>query len=303
MSLVGKFKKLEIKAKETLSNEDMSYCDRITREAEEVRVHLLEKYTYSKTNYDKESLGYTFGTYGYVNKPSGLYEDSFRRYYFTHIYEIKAIKDLLRGVESTYQSRIIDYFSSKYNITLSTNYKNKSELKFRDFGEGDTLEKELNTPFEYNEIIDWIKVETDGIDFVELGHREFKNSFRDWFKSYRGWNWTIKSGTLLVVDNFYSIYKRWTGNYEADSSKFAQIQDGFNFFETENLQDSKGIDRTLTTTMLHQYDFRVHEFENLTKIKSIKLFKNGRADIKFRDTKTLNDFLDFYQLREDLEND
>lgn len=297
MGLVDKFKKLEIKAKETLTNEDMAYCDRCTREAEVVRKQLLEKWEYSKKMYDAENLGYKLTDYGYVSKPSRQdFYSSFDYYKFTHIHEVKAIRNLISGLGNHYVTEIIKYFSSKYNLKIYNGYGNYSELKLRP----EKPEDELVTEFDYDKIIEWIKHATGGVDLVEIGNTNFKESFRGYFKSWGTYNWEISGGTTIKVNKMVYVNSRYSG-IDIDYSKRSEIQDGFNFFETKNLQNSYGIDRSLTE--LNGSILDPIQFGNLEKIKSIKFYKNGRADIKFRDSKTLNDFLDFYELRKDLEND
>ena len=124
---------------------------------------------------------------------------------------------------------------------------------------------------------------------------ENKNSAKLQKSSSLSYMESINLGNKMVYVN-----SRYSG-IDIDYSKRSEIQDGFNFFETKNLQNSYGIDRSLTE--LNGYILDPIQFGNLEKIKSIKFYKNGRADIKFRDSKTLNDFLDFYELRKDLEND
>lgn len=295
MGLADKFKKVIIDSRETLSTEDKAYCEQINSAAEEVRKNLLEKFNKTKPIYDAENLGYTMTENGYISRADNPY-GSFERCRFTEIYNLRAIKNLMSDAESLHLTKIISYFENRYNITLGSRYQwSGYSIKNREFKEDIFGEKSLNTPFSYSEIIDCIKERTGGIDFVEFGNREFIELFRTYFYSFGNFNWVAK-GSKLTISNFCNLYTDYSGRYEANKERFEVIQKGLNFFETGSLQTAQGYDNTMTNLLSSYFDFEPFEFGVLNKVKSLKIFKNGKGEIVFRDPATMQEFITFYEL-------
>lgn len=289
MSLVDKFKNLKVNSKNTLNNEDMAYCDRVTRQANEVREQLNEIYKKHIKLYEEENLGYTFYEYGAVNSPRRSDLSEFDLYKFSYSYSVRDLRKLITGLENTYQSNILSYFSGKYNLKLYSVYDRHLDTEYRkDF----TEEQEFSVPFDYAKIIDYIRHRTDNEDFESVGIRNFKESFKRYFDKRNGYE--VKGATMIIA-NFYKIYpSNWGRAYEPEASTMEELSKGFNFFETDSL--GAEVDNTLNKLIGINYDFTITPFENLTKIKSIRFFKSGRADIKFRDALALQEFERFYQL-------
>ena len=288
MSLVEKFRNLKVNSKNTLNNEDMAYCDRVTRQANEVREQLLGIWTKHKKLYDEENLGYKFSNYGRVEAPSRSDMPTFEYFKFSYAYSVRDLKNLIESLTSSYEYNIVQYFDSKYNLKLSSVWSRSYETKYR---EGLEEESEFTTVFDYSKLIDYIRDRTDNVDFNTIGVNNFKESFKRYFGN-RG-SYEIKGATMSV----HYLY-RITGNYhhafEPERSTMDELNKGFNFFETEILGSE--IDHTLSNMAGINHDFTITPFENLTKVKSIRFFKSGRTDIKFRDALALQEFIRFYQL-------
>lgn len=290
MGLLDKFASIQADPKERLSNEDMAYCDRLTKEANEVLASLKEQWDITSEKFKNENLGYEINSFRYISKPTGMWDDGFKRYRFSHSFDTLHIQNLVTGLVHVYKTRIIDYFANKYNLTLDAGGKMSS---WRDGFRDEAQFQELD----YAEIMEYITKCTGGLNFREVGEQKFIEDF-----SRNFWTWrteTVKhtiKGATMKIDSFYTIHQHWNSGYRyKNDATYLQIERALNFFETLDLGNTSG-DRTLSGLIDERCDFTEIYFSDLTKTSSIRFFKNGRVDIKFASATYANEFSNLYKL-------
>lgn len=293
MGLVDKFKNVKVNPKDKMSNEDMAYCDRITREANPVVEQLRKVYAKNLELFEAEDLGFEIDANGDVVRGSKreIDMDGFERYEWSYGQNLKSIKSEMDSVINRYLYKIISYFESKYKLQLSDVYGGRyNQYEFRE----NFPEKEYFSDLDYAEIIDKISTFTNGADLVKMGEDKFKAEFIRGFKNWGSKTFEIKGNTLRV-DGYLTLYPKSYGTqYEYDDSKIGDLHIGLNFFETGAL--SGEIDKTFKDLKGKACYFDEITFYNFKMIKSFKLFKNGRMDLKFTSPKFANDFSIFYGL-------
>lgn len=291
MGLVDKFKNVKVNPKDKMSNEDMAYCDRITREANPVVEQLRKVYAKNVELFEAEDLGFEIDANGDVVRGSKreIDMDGFERYEWSYGQNLKSIKSEMDSVINRYLYKIISYFESKYKLQLSDVYGGRyNQYEFRE----NLPEKEYFSDLDYAEIIDKISTFTNGADLVKMGEDKFKAEFIRGFKNWGSKTFEIKGNTLRV-DGYLRLYSEKYGtNYEYDSLE--ELNTALNFFETGSI--SRSIDDTLKELRWKSCYFDEITFLNFKMVKSFKIFKNCRMDLKFTSPKFANDFSIFYGL-------
>lgn len=298
--IVSKFDALEVDEILAVEPEDVAYCERVEKEFFSKKYELenwIIKVTELVPESEQTDLHIWEKSYQYPYKrvskvwdrnKSGIFDDI----KFTNLFTLEWLEKKIYDIEHIYITTIYQYFQGKYNLSL------KADIWFFRGGRDADKNDEIVIPISYKELVKDIVEQCGGVGLLELGINRFKESFRSNIK-YSD-NVKINKNKLTIDDFFYF------GGYDGDrwgysNSKLGSLKDAFGFFEFRTL----GSGSYYNDLNLHgekvQFNFE-YEIDGLEKVKSIKVFKNGRVDVKFLDATALNEFFALFELDKLQEN-
>lgn len=313
MSLMEKFSAVEIKADNRISEDDKAFCLR-QQAAFDKSGPALQKIADMMTAANEEQSSILDANEDYLSRY--LVGDGFRC-------EASYVLDAMKGRNRTFISAVVNYFSHKYNVELDEReieerliptgpkepnlpwggYRNMSEDEIASYREElDTYKVEKKKfeqslrvlPLRYERVVDEIFVQLGGFSFQEKAMNEFLS--RTWnccHSTYRdnAEEFEIKNDTLKLTgywcrckDDSWRSHDEWEST---DSLK--TLLNALAWYECGRMDEGN-----LWFPELFRYDTEQNFFEtyNMQKVKSVKLFKNGRVDIKFRSVAYVQEFVE-----------
>lgn len=313
MSLMEKFSAVEIKADNRISEDDKVFCLR-QQAAFDKSGPALQKIADMMTAANEEQSSILDANEDYLSRY--LVSDGFRC-------EASYVLDAMKGRNRTFISAVVNYFSRKYNVELDEReieehliptgpkepnlpwggYRNMSEDEIASYREEldtykvekEKFEQSLRVlPLRYERVVDEIFVQLGGFSFQEKAMNEFLS--RTWnccHSTYRdnAEEFEIKNDTLKLTgywcrckDDSWRSHDEWEST---DSLK--TLLNALAWYECGRMDEGN-----LWFPELFRYDTERNFFEtyNMEKVKSVKLFKNGRVDIKFRSVAYVQEFVE-----------
>lgn len=313
MSLMEKFSAVEIKADNRISEDDKVFCLR-QQAAFDKSGPALQKIADMMTAANEEQSSILDANEDYLSRY--LVGDGFRC-------EASYVLDAMKGRNRTFISAVVNYFSRKYNVELDEReieehliptgpkepnlpwggYRNMSEDEIASYREEldtykvekEKFEQSLRVlPLRYERVVDEIFVQLGGFSFQEKAMNEFLS--RTWnccHSTYRdnAEEFEVKNDTLKLTgywcrckDDSWRSHDEWEST---DSLK--TLLNALAWYECGRMDEGN-----LWFPELFRYDTERNFFEtyNMEKVKSVKLFKNGRVDIKFRSVAYVQEFVE-----------
>lgn len=313
MSLMEKFSAVEIKADNRISEDDKVFCLR-QQAAFDKSGPALQKIADMMTAANEEQSSILDANEDYLSRY--LVGDGFRC-------EASYVLDAMKGRNRTFISAVVNYFSRKYNVELDEReieehliptgpkepnlpwggYRNMSEDEIASYREEldtykvekEKFEQSLRVlPLRYERVVDEIFVQLGGFSFQEKAMNEFLS--RTWnccHSTYRdnAEEFEVKNDTLKLTgywcrckDDSWRSHDEWKST---DSLK--TLLNALAWYECGRMDEGN-----LWFPELFRYDTERNFFEtyNMEKVKSVKLFKNGRVDIKFRSVAYVQEFVE-----------
>lgn len=323
MNLLDKFSAVEIKADNRISEEDKEYCNR-------------QQLAFDKSGPALRKIA-TAILEAQVEQSEILQpeNDRFYKYYIVgneFNCDSNAVLDVLAKRNNTFISNIIQYFSRKYKVDLDTKeiqehlipappkepnlpwggYRKMSEDEISAYreqldtykGEKAKYESDLrNLPLRYERVVDEIFVQLGGFSFQEQAMNEFLE--RTWNCCHRTYGsrpneeeFEIKNDTLRLIGYWVSVDEnKWMNHPVAEykpSEDFKTLLNALAYYECEHMDEGY---RWFPELFKYNTKESLFDIPYMEKVKSIKLFKNGRADIKFRSTGYVQEFVEQYMRR------
>lgn len=323
MDLMDKFSAVEIKADERISEEDRAFCV-LQQKAFDKAAPALQKIAdaiiAAKTEQQK-ILGSDDDKYTHLS-PWGLYiSDNTFKCGEDDVYAV------MKRRNERFITKIVDYFQGKYTLNLSESeikehliptapkeprapwggYSQISEedmAKFEEKLAAYNAEKQAyenkmrNLPLRYDQIVDEIFVQLGGFSFQEKAMNEFLD--KCWSASHdKRWDtkeiqekFEVKNDTLRLTGYWFSCRARYDGASEWSSTDSLKIiLNAIVHFDIGQLNRGAEWFPDLFSYSTQQNNFLIN---NLLRTRNIRLFKNGRVDIKFRDAATAQEFVESY---------
>ncbi len=316
MSLMDKFSAVEIKADDRISEEDKVFCQR-QQEAFDKSGSALQRIAdlmVSASTEQKEIMA--------------VDEDTFYSPYLRC--DTDSIYNIMKGRNEVFISAIVNYFSQKYKVELSictikehlipekpSDSKLSSMLYHKRLGDLTDEERaeikqkseeyhhmveehEMNLrslPLRYEQIVDEIFVQLGGFSFQEQAMNELLRKCwtaahrKDWHNNILKEDFDIKNDTIKFTNYWCHFDISW-------STPRWSVSDG-----TKHMLDALahyicGRHGEGYRWFPELFDYRVEGdgvFPSFhPHVKQIKLFKNGRMDIKFRSAAEAIEFADNY---------
>ena len=270
MELLQKLDKVEIKTIDRFPPADMEYCRRAEKDYQDAYN------IYSEFSYIVEEINESISALGdklYINK----IDDNKDKVY-------KCNKEFIR--------KICRYFREKYSVSVENP---EWETVEENHGYKEKNENYDAVPLKY--ILDSVYEQMGGMSFEEKAFNELKEGAKEALTDYRGKSKYFIQGKKLIVEKFYNshIYymsKKYKATVESKHRFFFTALTHFEYgwyeisqkygFLCNNYQisESSGV-----------YD---KHFLSSTVINTVRLYKNGKVEIDFKDYRAVKKFMDKY---------
>ena len=286
MSLLDKFAAVQIDTDSRISPEDVAFCRNVKAMYDNAAAFYKEQITlydkYKTVEYDIKGDTEEYKYLGFIS---------------TNFADFEATKQLVSN-QKTFIETIVRHFRSKYDVTLSDSLaKDRLLPKKPDYYERDeeTLlaynKSMCDLVLTYEQVVDEVISQLGGLSFAERAVKELKRKCYTAAHNYKGEaNYIIKNNTMtfssLCCYNSWYSYPDWS---ISDGDK--NILWGIVRFET-------GQHNSCPWQMKILFGYRInealYELDGFEKVLSIKLFKNGRVDIKFATPALAQQFAEEY---------
>lgn len=327
MSLLNKFSHVEIKADTRISEADKAVCLR-EQEAFDKSGPALEQLADLYDALDAEQRGILGEDTKDFYNPY-MRTDGFR-------FASDDARRAMEARNEKFIDRVVSYFTRTYSVELNAyeikkhlipekpsddfidtrryrGWDNMTEEERADFNKKCAEHKELvaqhtnllrHLPLRYEQIVDEIITQLGGFSFQEramnemlarcwsVGHR------KDWRTDKTVEEFEVKNDTLKLLDSGYwcrchddswRSYPEWSA-----SDALKHVLEAVAHFQCGRMNEGH-----LWFPELFRYDTKNNVFpiNNMEKVKNIKLFKNGRVDIKFSSAAYAQEFVENYLRR------
>ncbi len=320
MSLMEKFSAVEIKADNRISEDDKAFCLR-QQEAFDKAGPALQKVAEAMAAAKAEQAGILTA------------DDDFIDRYVGNDCDVDSVYDTMKKRNRTFISAVVNYFSRKYSVELDKSkieehliptgpkepdlpwggYRNMTEDEIASYrGKLDAYKVEKNKfeqslrilPLRYEQVVDEIFVQLGGFSFQERAMNEFlrlcwdASHHRNWSSDPYVEEFEIKNDVLRLTGSWvYCDENKWMSSPVPEykpSESLKTILNALAHYETGKFKDGAN-----WFPELFKYDTKENQFEvaYMSKVKNIKLFKNGRVDIKFRSVAFVQEFVGQYLRR------
>ena len=256
-------------AKDMLSELKYIWEDALNRQHQ-----LLEPYETSRYNLDK-----------YISVPN---------------FSVRDIQQRLENIHRVFIDNLVDHFNSVYKVSLDSRgiidtllpQKPKSDCFSPNTEAVDEYEKMLRSmTVEHKDVLDQIFIQLGGRTFLERAVDEIKEEcHKAAWCTYNGKaEYELKNDTVRFTYGcqFSDLFGQWE---LTDSMK--KILRGLAYFESEIL----GYYPAAIENLLgwNRMEDPIVEFASCTKLQSLRMFKNGRADVKFKNKNYAGQFVSEY---------
>lgn len=291
MDILAKFEAVEVDADMRISDTDKVFCE-AHQQAYEAALscfHELEYIWNDMYSRQKELLSTVERRYTtYLSSEGDLNIST------------DNILDHIKALHRKFLGNILNYFNNTYHITIDRlaadehlfpckppdrSYDKDLQEKYED--------EILNLVLHYEDIVNFIFMQMDGRKFEEQAFHELREkcSTAAWIEDRQKARFEIKKYILYFVYgcSFSTLYS--SSPWELlDSTK--EILRGIAHFETEDFTAYPyGFDCLLG---YNRCTTDLFEFTTGKKVRQLKMFKNGRVDIKFANEQYVRQFCDKY---------
>lgn len=262
--LLSMFDNIEIKNNSRVEDNDLTFCqeqENIYNKLVDVYSNLAEQLTevveLSKAH--SEKFNGKSGSYIYDTAYCESLKD-------------RDIQNKINNMKERYILKVCNYFQKKYNVTIDyvviqNKYKSSTHLSC------DT-------------IIDEIFIQLGGFNFTEKAEKEIKDKLKDYIR----YSASKPKQNKLILGSFAYIdtwNKKWGSieiHYDSDS-KVECLLDAIQHFENgDTIKNNELNELYITLTQKKNEEVFTKHPINFNKVKSIKVYQNGKFDIEFAST-------------------
>lgn len=295
MTLLEKFLSIEVNLVDQVPTEDKSFCqaeeemfkktlDQLASAEQTFRVHMDARNNEMITLYEDDH-GRNSGIYPFIarkkhtdseNKDIPVYE----ALEYGWGYGVRECIRLRRQLKTYFITRISNYFIGKYHIEISKKFKDCT----------DDLEIDAIT---WLDIVEMIKTDLGGvIDFkggaIDQCIKAFRNDIRH--------RTPLVKGNIVEIDRFFWWGR--SGNHKIENSYREKNWDNLDaicsIFEVEEVRNNYAFMYLYGTECKFDWETPI----NGEKIEALKIFKNGKLQLKFKDASLAKQFMNRFQLND-----
>ena len=233
-------------------------------------------------------------------EPAAAVWNNVQEYTYLHRFSEQDIREKLEELNDLFISNLVRYFNDRYKVSFDADSIMGTLLPHKprnDYFSPNTeavaeYHQKLRTmTVSYKDVLEQIFVQLGGRTFLERALDEIKEAcHKAAWCTYNGKaEYELKNDTVRFTYGcrFDTMFDKWEVN---DSMK--EILRGLAYFESEILgYYPAAIENLLGYSRLE--DPRV-EFTSYTKLHSLRMFKNGRVDVKFKNKNYADQFASEY---------
>ena len=289
MGLLDKLEQVEIKADSRLPEDDLMFCETQQQAYDESRRAFREiRRQWKKALQAQKDL---LGTSSDGSLP-----------YFGSNYRF-GITDINRELEklhSKFISELTRHFNTKYKVTISAEAIEEHLIPT----EPDPYKCDKDTSNEYHrtlralalhyeDVVDQMFIQLDGLSFVERAFQELRTKCHKavyWSNSNAGYD--RKGDTLRFGGYFCSCDERWGREEWRLAERMQDIFTAVAHYETNTFgRFPAGFSELLGYSDVSTSQF---QFPTCQKLVHLRMFKNGRVDLKFKTAALAKEFAETY---------
>jgi len=294
-NILALFDNIEVRSEDKITKEDREFCERqqATLYLELSKLHKWYNLFYQEAQQYNESHRLEWATNGTVreNKPwrdsNGIPED-YKGFSFEPFKPLNNIVEIYRNAINEFGNRIVRHFREKYKLSVSSN----------------DIDKE-NTPIGFRPVyqtyLDIVSEHLGGRSFRETAEDELITETHNIFRGRYHTNPPLLKGDKITFSNIFhydSWQWEWHKKIKIDWDNLRKIDSicrGLNFFANNSLQGDRGM-----ISGVNWESVDVSSWYSLTTSSNIeiKLYKNGRIDVKFASKSLASECYDKLRLNE-----
>ena len=277
-NILAMFDNIEVRNEDRIAKEDREFCEN-QQAALYVELDSLQEWYnlfYQHAQQHNENHRLKWATNGTVkenklwNKSTGIPED-YKNFSFEPYESLNNVVWKYQNAINEFGKRVVRHFQEKYKLSVSSN----------------DIDKE-NTPMGFRPVyqtyFDIISEHLNGRGFRETAEDELIAEIHNIFRSRHYVNPPLLKGDKITFSNVFN-YDSWQWEWSKkikinwdNLRKIDSICRGLNFFANNSLQGDRGM-----ISGINWESVDVSGWYSLTTSSSIevKLFKNGRIDVKF----------------------
>lgn len=277
MDLLQKFSKVEIRAGDRITEADRSYCQK-HQKAYEIALEAFHQLLILWRDVCAQQLDI-------LGSPSRF--DHAQRYMVSEKFpklDVSQIRDHIVEVHMKFINTIVSYLNATYHLTIDANEVADNFIPPLDEDEDEAVEAAFRSiVLHYERIIELILTWFDGRSFSEQSSYEMvmKCHKAAWQEKDHKQKFEQKKAVVRFLSGacYDSSSSQWCELWEFHDG-IRDVLKGLAHFETgcfDKYPDD--LQCLIPDDAVIRYD--VWEFEDCKKLERIKLFKNGRMDIRF----------------------
>ena len=289
MGLLDKLEQVEIKADSRLPEDDLMFCETQQQAYDESRRAFLKiRRQWKKAIQAQKDL---LGTSSDGSLP-----------YFGSNYRF-GITDINRELEklhSKFISELTRHFNTKYKVTISAEAIEEHLIPTEP--DPYKCDKDTNNAYHrtlralalhYEDVVDQMFIQLDGLSFVERAFQELRTKCHKaayWSNSNAGYD--RKGDTLRFGGYFCSCDERWGREEWKLAERMQDIFTAVAHYETNTFgRFPAGFSELLGYSDVSTSQF---QFPTCRKLVHLRMFKNGRVDLKFKTAALAKEFAETY---------
>lgn len=289
MGLLDKLEQVEITADSRLPEDDLMFCETQQQAYDESRRAFLEiRRQWKKAIQAQKDL---LGTSSDGSLP-----------YFGSNYRF-GITDINRELEklhSKFISELTGHFNTKYRMTISVDTIQEHLIPAEpnmyqcDKDASNEYHRNLRAlSLHYEDVVDQMFIQLDGLSFVERAFQELRTKCSKAAHSYNGKSrYDSKGDTLRFGGSFCSCDERWGREEWRLAERMQDIFTAVAHYETNTFgRFPAGFSELLGYSDVSTSQF---QFPTCQKLVHLRMFKNGRVDLKFKTAALAKEFAETY---------
>ena len=298
MDLLTKFAAVEVKSDSRITEDDKKFCESHQAAYEAAKSSLTELQFFWEDILETQEK---------LLKETDSAKTLYLTDYDTLSLSSEKIQKHIKSLHRVFIDQLATYFNHLYHVTISVSdiacnliprkpERNAYDIECYELYKSELEQYEtdlLNLSLTYEGILEQIFAQMDGRGLLEQALYELKRNCH--IAAWKDYNKEPKYELHKNILRFTGYACSYNGRYRSSSweltSELKNILRGIAHFETGSFSY---IPHDISKLLGYSYDYDMAEFSSCQKVKQLKMFKNGRVDIKFSDASLAKKFVEEY---------